>query len=101
MFIIPVNEGSPVALPALRASPGAALRIAVVGVPEEAESVTLTLSGSCTDASTTELAAEPGGEWRGFLPATAFLSSGNGGYAIVADIGGNSVSLGAGAVFVD
>ena len=100
MFTIPIREGSPVALPALNAEAGKAFRVALVGVPEDADAVNLTLAGTCVGHDAVPAVPTPGGEWKATIPAAHFLSAGRGTYKVAATCGEAAIPLGTGAVFV-
>ena len=100
MFIIPIKEGSPVALPALNAEVGKVFRVRLVGVPEDADAVSLSLLGTCVGHDAVSAAPVPGGEWKAVIPAAHFLSPGSGTYKVAATCGESSIPLGSGTVFV-
>ena len=100
MFIIPIKEGSPVALPALNAEVGKVFRVRLVGVPEDADAVSLTLAGACAGHDAVSAVPVPGGDWKATIPATHFLSAGRGTYRVAATCGESSIPLGSGSVFV-
>ena len=100
MFIIPIKEGSPVALPAIHAEAGKAFRVMLVGVPEDADAVNLTLAGSCVGHDAVSADPVPGGEWKAIIPDAHFLSAGSGTYKVAATCGESSIPLGSGTVFV-
>ncbi|MBR3223061.1 MAG: hypothetical protein IKF72_12640 [Kiritimatiellae bacterium] len=101
MLTIQVFEGSATSTASIHAKVGKAIRVRIVGVPEDADGVKLTLVGANVSNEPVSASPVPGGEWKAVLPGGHFVSTGRALYAVSADIGSESVPLGDGSVFID
>lgn len=102
MFIIPIKEGSPVALPSAEVGRASAFRALLVGVPADLENVEVHFA-TPTDASgkAVKCTAVPGGDWRVYASGLYFPDEGKAKYRVSAKTPeGDSVHLGEGALRV-
>jgi len=100
MFIIPIKEGSPTALPFAEVGRGSAFRALLVGVPADLENVEVHFA-TPTDASgaAAKCDAMPGGDWRVYASGLYFPDEGKAKYRVSARTPqGDSVHLGEGAL---
>ena len=100
MFIIPIKEGSPVALPTAEVGRASAFRALLVGVPPELENVEVHFA-TPTNASgaAVKCSPAPGGDWRLYASGLYFPDEGRAKYRVSARTPqGDSVYLGAGAL---
>ena len=100
MFIIPIKEGSPVALPAAEVGRASAFRALLVGVPADLENVEVHFA-TPTNASgaAVKCTAVPGGDWRVYASGLYFPDEGRAKYRVSAKTPeGDSVHLGEGAL---
>lgn len=102
MFIIPIKEGSPVALPSAEVGRASAFRALLVGVPADLENVEVHFA-TPTDASgkAAKCTALPGGDWRVYASGLYFPDEGKAKYRVSAKSPqGDSVHLGEGPLRV-
>lgn len=100
MFVIPINEGSTVPLPAAEVGRASAFRALLVGVPGDLENVEVHFA-TPTNASGTPVRCDamPGGDWRVYASGIYFLDEGKAKYRVTARMPqGDSVHLGEGAL---
>lgn len=102
MFVIPINEGSTVPLPAAEVGRASAFRALLVGVPGDLENVEVHFA-TPTNASGTPVRCDamPGGDWRVYASGIYFPDEGKAKYRVTARTPqGDSVHLGAGTLMV-
>ena len=100
MFVIPINEGSTVPLPAAEVGRASAFRALLVGVPGDLENVEVHFA-TPTNASGTPVRCDamPGGDWRVYASGIYFPDEGKAKYRVTARTPqGDSVHLGEGAL---
>ncbi len=100
MFVIPINEGSTVSLPAADVGRASAFRALLVGVPRDLENVEVHFA-TPTNASGTPVRCDamPGGDWRVYASGIYFPDEGKAKYRVTARTPqGDSVHLGEGAL---
>ena len=100
MFVIPINEGSTVPLPAADVGRASAFRALLVGVPGDLENVEVHFA-TPTNASGTPVRCDamPGGDWRVYASGIYFPDEGKAKYRVTARTPqGDSVHLGEGAL---
>lgn len=102
MFVIPINEGSPVSLPLAEVGRASAFRALIVGVDADLENVEVHF-GTPTNASGTAVKCDalPGGDWRVYASGIYFPEVGRTTYRVTARTPqGDSTQLGAGTLMV-
>ena len=100
MFVIPINEGSTVPLPAAEVGRASAFRALLVGVPRDLENVEVHFA-TPTNASGTPVRCDamPGGDWRVYASGIYFPDEGKAKYRVTARTPqGDSVHLGEGTL---
>ena len=100
MFVIPIKEGSTVALPSAEVGRASAFRALLVGVPGDLENVEVHFA-TPTNASGTAVKCDamPGGDWRVYASGIYFRDEGKAKYRVSAKTPqGDSVHLGEGAL---
>lgn len=100
MFVIPINEGSTVPLPAAEVGRASAFRALLVGVPGDLENVEVHFA-TPTNASGTPVRCDamPGGDWRVYASGIYFPDEGKAKYRVTARTPqGDSVHLGEGTL---
>ena len=102
MFIIPIKEGSTVALPAAEVGRASAFRALLVGVPADLENVEVHFATPTdTSGKAVVCTAMPGGDWRVYASGLYFPDEGKAKYRVSAKTPeGDSVHLGEGALRV-
>lgn len=103
MFVIPINEGATVSLPAAEVGRASAFRALLVGVPADLENVQVHF-GTPTNASGTPVmcVAAPGGDWRVYASGFYFPDEGKAKYRVSARTPeGDSVHLGEGTLYIE
>lgn len=102
MFVIPVKEGSPIALPPAEVGWASAFRARIVGVAAELENVQIHIGRpDNANGSAVACTALPGGEWRAYASPIYFPMPGKAKYRVTARTPeGDSVLLGTGSLTV-
>ena len=100
MFIIPIKEGSPVALPSAEVGRASAFRALLVGIPSELENVEVHFATPANaSGAAVQCDAMPGGDWRVYASGIYFPDEGAAKYRVSARTAqGDSVHLGEGAL---